>query len=149
MAKTRVGSEVRATVREHARGRCEYCRIDEQWTGHEFTLDHVAPESRGGPSTHENLAYVCIGCNVRKSNKTEAPDPVSGENTPLFNPRAQRWSDHFCWSADTRLILGLTPTGRATVLALSLNRELLIKHRDLMLTNGLHPPTERPDESSM
>ena len=46
-------------------------------------------------------------------------DPIDSEIAPLFNPRLQRWRDHFCWSADTRLILGLTPTGRATVVALS------------------------------
>jgi len=145
MAKTRFGAEIRANVRERARGCCEYCRVEEQWTGHEFTLDHVAPERRGGLSTPENLAYVCIGCNVRKSDKTEAPDPVSGVSTLLFNPRAQRWRDHFCWSADTALILGLTPTGRATVVALSLNRKLLIQHRALLIKNGLHPPVEKSE----
>ncbi len=145
MAKTRLGPEVRANVRDRAGGRCEYCRIEEQWTGHEFTLDHVAPESRGGTSRPENLAYACMGCNVRKSQKTEAPDPISGVRAPLFNPRAQRWRDHFCWSADTTVILGLTPTGRATVVALALNRELLVTHRVLMVRNGLHPPEEVPD----
>jgi hypothetical protein len=139
MAKTR------ASVRKRAAGRCEYCRIEEQWTGHEFTLDHVAPKTRGGSSTPENCAFVCMGCNVRKSNKLEALDPVSGVNAPLFNPRTQRWRDHFCWSADTTLIIGLTPTGRATVVALSLNRALLVTHRVLMIRNGLHPPGETLD----
>jgi hypothetical protein len=142
MAKARSGIEIRVRVRERARGFCEYCRIEEASTGHEFTLDHVSPESRGGPTTPENLAYACIGCNVRKSNKTHAPDPVDGETAPLFNPRLQRWSDHFCWSSDTRLILGLTPTGRATVVALSRNRPLLITYRILMTRNGMHPPIE-------
>ena len=142
MAKARPGTEIRVRVRERARGLCEYCRIEEASTGHEFTLDHVAPESRGGPTTPENLAYACIGCNVRKSNRTHARDPIDGEIAPLFNPRLQRWRDHFCWSADTRLILGLTPTGRATVVALSLNRPLLIAYRILMIRNGIHPPLE-------
>jgi len=75
MAKARAGTEVRVHVRERARGFCEYCRIEEASTGHEFTLDHVAPERRGGLATPENLAYACIGCNVRKSNQTHAPDP--------------------------------------------------------------------------
>ena len=142
MAKARPGTEIRVHVRERARGLCEYCRIDEESTGHEFTLDHVAPESRGGPTTRENLAYACIGCNVRKSNRTHAPDPIDGEIAPLYNPRLHRWRDHFCWSADTRFILGLTPSGRATIVALSLNRPLLIKYRILMIRNGLHPPSE-------
>jgi hypothetical protein len=142
MAKPRPGTEIRARVRHLARGYCEYCRIEEASTGHEFTLDHVSPESRGGPTTPENLAYACIGCNVRKSNKMHEPDPIDGEMAPLFNPRRARWSDHFCWSSDARLILGVTPTGRATVVALSLNRPLLIRYRILMIRNGMHPPRE-------
>jgi HNH endonuclease len=145
MAKARPRTEVRLRVRERARGSCEYCRINEASTGHEFTLDHVSPESRGGPTTPENLAYACIGCNVRKSNKTHAPDPIDGELAPLFNPRLERWSDHFCWSDDTRIVVGLTPTGRATVKALDLNRQLLITYRVLMIRTGIHPPIETSD----
>jgi len=85
MAKARPGADLRAHVRERARGYCEYCRIEEASTGHEFTLDHVAPESRGGLTTPETLAYACIGCNVRKSNRIGAPDPIDGEIAPLFN----------------------------------------------------------------
>ena len=148
MARTGFVAEIRANVRDRARASCEYCRIEEGWTGHEFTLDHVTPESRGGSTTPENLAYACIGCNVRKSDKTVAPDPVSGASTPLFNPRKQRWRDHFCWSADSVLILGLTPSGRATVVALALNREMLIRHRVLLIKNGLHPSLEISDSDS-
>ena len=143
MAKARPATELRVRVRERARGFCEYCRIEESFTGHEFTLDHVAPQSRGGATTLNNLAYACIGCNVRKSKKTHAPDPIGGEIAALFNPRLQRWTDHFCWSADTSLILGLTPTGRATVRALALNRPSLIAYRIVMLRNGIHPPIEK------
>jgi chromosome segregation ATPase len=38
MAKPRPRVEVRVRVRELARGFCEYCRIEEATTGHEFTL---------------------------------------------------------------------------------------------------------------
>jgi hypothetical protein len=79
---------------------------------------------------------------VRKSSKPHAPDPIDDKLAPLFNPRLQRWSDHFCWISGTRLILGLTPTGRATVVALSLNRQLLIACRILMARNGRQPPVE-------
>jgi hypothetical protein len=145
MAKAKPRADLRAHVRERARGYCEYCRIEETSTGHEFTLDHVTPESQGGPTTPENLAYACIKCNVLKSDKTVAPDPSDGKIAPLFNPRVQRWREHFCWSADTRIVLGLTPTGRATVVALSLNRPLLITYRALMIRNGIHPPIELSD----
>jgi hypothetical protein len=86
-----------------------------------------------------------MGCNVRKSNQTHAPDPIDDEMAPLFNPRLQRWRDYFCWSADTRLIFGLTPSSRATVIAVSLNRQSAIAYRTLMIRNGTHPPIETSD----
>jgi hypothetical protein len=142
MARARPRTQIRRLVRTRARGVCEYCRIEEEFTGHEFTLDHVSPQSGGRATTVANLAYACLGCNVRKSNKTHAPDPAGGEPASLFNPRQMRWSDLFCWSGDTRPILGLTPTGRATVVALELNRPSLIAFRLLMIKNGMHPPAE-------
>jgi hypothetical protein len=36
------------------------------------------------------------------------------------------WPDHFTWSENDTLIIGLTATGRATVDALRLNRKELI-----------------------
>jgi hypothetical protein len=48
---------------------------------------------------------------------------VSGEIVPLYHPRRDRWDTHFVWSDDFLLIVGLTPTGRATVATLFLNRE--------------------------
>jgi hypothetical protein len=116
-------------VRTGTRGRCEYCRIQDAFTGHEFTLDHVSPESGGGPVA--NLAYACIGRKVRKSNKTEAPDPTDGELASLSNPRQMRWRDQFCWSRDTRRIVGLSPTGRAMVAALEPNKTLEVLRQPL------------------
>lgn len=33
---------------------------------HELTCDHVTPESKGGPTTFENLQTMCKSCNSRK-----------------------------------------------------------------------------------
>lgn len=33
----------------------------------------------------------------------------------------QLWRDHFCWSEDGAEIIGVTPVGRATVVALNMN----------------------------
>jgi hypothetical protein len=40
-----------------------------------------------------------------------------------------RWSTHFAWSSDQQRILGSTPTGRATVAALRMNRPQLANLR--------------------
>jgi hypothetical protein len=46
-------------------------------------------------------------------------DPTTGQTVPLFNPRSQRWDDHFAWQGT--LLVGLTPTGRATIRVLNIN----------------------------
>jgi hypothetical protein len=57
----------------------------------------------------------------------------------LFNPRRQAWTAHFDWSEDLLEIIGLTPTGRATVAKLRLNREKARIIRSLLLDFGHHP----------
>ena len=71
---------------------------------------------------------------------TEAVDPETGISVPLFNPRTQIWAEHFSWSEDGTSIIGQTPTGRATIVALSLNRELRVRARALWVEVGWHPP---------
>lgn len=79
-------------------------------------------------------------CNGHKYNRTEAPDPTERTLVPLYNPRRQRWQDHFCWSEDYAQIIGLTPIGRATVETLKLNRMGLVNMRQVLYLIGKHPP---------
>jgi hypothetical protein len=60
----------------------------------------------------------------------------------LFNPRDQVWSDHFRWSEAGDYILGSTATGRATVIALNLNRPTLVRARQAWVAVGWHPPSD-------
>ena len=70
-------------------------------------------------------------------------DPESQIVVPLFNPRTQRWSEHFSWSVDGLRIVGLTPTGRATVAALHLADDPdAIEVRSYRIAAGWHPPTD-------
>lgn len=96
----------------------------------------------GGPTIESNLALSCQGCNNHKSNKTTAADPLTGLETTLFNPRDQVWSEHFVWSDDYTTVEGLTATGRATVIALKLNREGLVNMRWALYAILEHPPEE-------
>ena len=64
---------------------------------------------------------------------------------PLYHPRRQRWGDHFAWSDDFTRVIGLTATGRATVVLLQLNRETLINLREALVVLGQHPPEEPGD----
>jgi hypothetical protein len=62
----------------------------------------------------------------------------------LFHPRVDRWVEHFAWSDDTTLLIGTTPTGRATVEELKLNREAVVNLRRVLAGAQLHPPSEPP-----
>ncbi len=132
----------RAVV-ERAHRRCEYCQSQADYATETFAVEHICPLSRGGTSDLNNLALACSGCNGRKYNKTGAPDPADGDIAPLFNPREQQWQEHFCWSSDYTRIIGLTPTGRATVETLHMNRPSLVNMRQLLYAIGKHPPRRR------
>lgn len=147
MAEEPVPASRKRRVAEQARGTCEYCRSQERFATQPFSVEHIRPRSRGGDDSEENLAFACQGCNNHKYVKVEAADPVTGEVAPLFHPRLQSWGDHFAWSPDGTTILGLTPTGRASVEALRLNRPGLVNLRAVLFAQGLHPPPG-PDETS-
>jgi len=109
--------------------------------GATFHIEHINPQSAGGPDTDNNLALACVSCNLGKSNRVLVPDPETGQEVPLFNPRTDRWSDHFAWDEDRR-VTGLTPTGRATIAALNLNHQRRILIREAEEWFDLFPPDE-------
>jgi HNH endonuclease len=92
-------------------------------------LDHIVPESQGGPTEVGNLALCCYGCQFQKLAFEVGLDSVTKKSTPIFHPRRQRWSRHFQWSNDALQIEGLTRVGRATVLRLDLNNARQIEAR--------------------
>lgn len=58
----------RKNILTRDRNTCQYC-------GHKFnprdlTLDHIMPESRGGPYSWENLVACCQSCNRKKADQT-------------------------------------------------------------------------------
>ncbi|HEY7492482.1 MAG TPA: HNH endonuclease [Candidatus Tectomicrobia bacterium] len=103
-------------------------------------MDHIIPRSLGGSTTADKLALSCHGCNQHKPTRTAIPDPVTAALAPLFHPREHRWEEHFAWNDDFTLILGLTPTGRATIAALQLNRPGLVNLRRVLYAISEHPP---------
>jgi hypothetical protein len=127
-------------VASRAQGRCEYCQCRADCSANPFVIEHIIPVSGGGESELANLAFACPGCNGHKYNKTHASDPLDGKLVLLYHPRRQKWQDHFAWSEDLLHIVGLTPTGRATVAALQLNRPGVINLRQLLMLVGKHPP---------
>lgn len=133
---------LRQQVRDRAKGRCEYCRTSERLTGVALEVDHIIPQAQGGSATLENLCLACRRCNAHKGYRTHFPDPQTGETFPLFNPRLHRWADHFAWIDDGTRILGQTPSGRATIVALRMNDPLVVRARGLWVSAGWHPPKD-------
>ena len=140
MPRVYISANAQRAVVERAQGRCEYGQSRADYTTEPFAVEHVMPISRGGTSALDNLAFSCSGCNGHKYNRTEAPDPTERTLVPLYNPRRQRWQDHFCWDEDYAQIIGLTPIGRATVEALKMNRTGLVNMRQVLYLIGKHPP---------
>ncbi|MEA1966844.1 MAG: HNH endonuclease, partial [Thermodesulfobacteriota bacterium] len=134
--------EKRKSVAEQAKNCCEYCRSQEKFAMQSFSVEHIIPRSKGGKTVKNNLAYACQGCNAHKYNKTEEYDSVTGKISSLFNPRRQRWVDHFKWSDDFSLIIGMTPIGRVTIETLKFNRDGLVNLRKILYSTGDHPPDE-------
>ncbi|NOT56906.1 MAG: HNH endonuclease [Deltaproteobacteria bacterium] len=131
---------LRGVIAERAQYRCEYCQSPERITGGPMHVEHVFPETLGGPTTPENLAFACARCNLHKSIRTRFRDPVSGWNVSLFNPRTQGWSRHFVWTSGGLRIEGRTQSGRATINALHMNHPTIVLARSLWVGLGVHPP---------
>jgi hypothetical protein len=134
----RSGAEAARQVEMRAGGSCEYCRMHQVLQGATFHLEHILLQSRGGGSDLANLAWSCPGCNLRKSDRTEAVDSQTGGKVAFFNPRVDRWSEHFRFNEYE--IVGLTPIGRATAAALDLNQARRIMIRQAEELFDLFPP---------
>ncbi len=142
MSVTYISSALRRQISEQDRYLCCYCRTAEKIIGGEFTVDHIIPESLGGSSEAHNLCLACWRCNLIKGNRIVGSDPLSEELERSYHPVEQRWLEHFAWVKDALLVQGLTPTGRATVHALLLNRSKLVASRQLWVAADWHPPQE-------
>jgi hypothetical protein len=110
----------RNLVRRRANEEYEYCGLmQEDVPFASFHLEHIIPKQHGGNDDPSNLALACRHCNSFKGTNLSAIDPDSGSVVALFNPRVERWYDHFVREGPR--IVGLTPQGRATARLLAMN----------------------------
>jgi HNH endonuclease len=136
-----ISASTKRLVFERAKGYCEYCKLHLAYSSSPFCVEHIQPRKKSGSDSTNNLACSCMGCNGFKHTKTTAIDAETGTIVPIFNPRETPWAEHFAWDATFLNIIGLTPTGRATVSTLQLNRKALVNIRRALLLCGDHPPT--------
>lgn len=109
-------------VAQRAEHRCEYCHAPEEVFNFPFEVEHLVPRAHGGSDSLDNLALSCHACNRYKSDFEMGYDPETAQDVSLFHPRRAVWKEHFSVDFLNGHIRGLTPTGRATIMRLQMNR---------------------------
>lgn len=153
-------ARVRLAVAGRARGVCEYCLLP---TGGQFQIDHIIPPARwdtyvtgqlrgvaplparGGPDHLDNFAWCCPFCNRAKGQHVAFR--VGRRTSRLFDPRRDRWEEHFCLAHHYLFIVGVTAIGKATERALGFNDNrldgLLGARHDAVMVERYPPPWAR------
>ena len=135
-----ISKRLRERIRRQADDRCGYCLSPQKLVLGQLEIEHLVPRALGGKDDEDNLWLACRMCNGYKGKQIKAIDPQTGQPAAIFNPRNQKWSEHFQWSEDGSMIVGLTPSGRATIEALQLNNPLALIVRLEWVSAGWHPP---------
>lgn len=105
----RISAELRVAVRRRAGNRCEYCRIPEVGAFFAHEPDHIIATQHGGTT---DFALACVHCNRFKGPNIASVDPETKVTVPLFNPRTDKWTEHFYTEGGR--IIPVTPVARAT-----------------------------------
>ena len=96
-------THLRAYIRELWSHRCTYCGKAAWQSRTRFELDHVVPQSKGGPTNIGNLVWACRACNQAKADKnldaflTENPERSTAvlhrahRRNPLAAAGAMAW----------------------------------------------------------
>ncbi|MBD2194815.1 MULTISPECIES: HNH endonuclease [Calothrix] len=131
MSKTYISAALRRLVCDRANHACEYCLIPEIAVLVPHEVDHVIAEKHGGQTDETNLALACTICNKYKGSDLTSIDPSNGEIVRLYQPRHDRWYDHF--QLKDGEIQPLTAIGRVTVRLLQMNRPERVEERKVLL----------------
>lgn len=133
-----VPSKLRRLVMERARQACEYCLIAESDTVIGCQVDHAISEKHGGRTQADNLAVACACCNRAKGSDIGSIHAESQSFVRLFNPRTDRWSEHF--QLHEAIIEPLTAIGSVTLELLRLNSFECVLEREALIEAGRYPP---------
>lgn len=118
---------------------CEYCLVPAAFDRSGFEIDHVIAQSHRGMTVAGNLALACYWCNHYKGTNVAGVDPATRKIIRLFHPRLHKWSKHFAWSG--AVLGGRTDIGRTTAITLQINTALRVATRELLIAEGVFPPS--------
>jgi hypothetical protein len=138
-----MNAATRELVRTRAGNRCEYCRLSQDALPFAtFHVEHVVAQQHGGTDDPGNLALACDRCNAFKGPNLSAIDPDTRTLVTLFNPRKQRWAEHFKQQGFE--VAALTAVGRATAQLLNMNARRRVQLRESLRVE-LDPPSPSPE----
>jgi hypothetical protein len=142
MSVTYVSAELRRLVVARAGGLCEYCLIAEEDTFYGCQVDHIISEKHGGPTHEDNLSFACMFCNQAKGSDVGSIHWETGQFVRFFNPRSDRWGDHFTLVGTK--IECVTVIGAVTARILGFNTaERLLERQTLQDMNRYPSPAAR------
>ena len=95
-----------------------------------------------GSTDAANLGLACLFCNRNKGSDIASVAPNSSRLVRFFNPRIDRWSDHFRLGVDGISIIPLTEIGEATVRIFGINAGERLLERDTLREAGRYPTAE-------
>ena len=142
MSITYVSPQLRRAVIERAGNCCEYCHISQADQFFSFEVDHIIAEKHGGQTFSENLCLSCPDCNAFKGSDIASIDWETDEAlTRLFDPRRDKWDEHFRIEPTTGRLEARTAVGRVTIFLLRLNDSDRMMDRKLLINDGRYPCT--------
>jgi hypothetical protein len=131
MTRTYIAAELRRFAAERANHRCKYYLYPQEASLLACEVERLIAEKHGGPITADTLALACPYCNRFQGSDLGSLDPETRQLTPFYDPRKQRWLDHF--TLDGAAIVPQPPEGRVTVHILQRNHpDRLAEHGCLM-----------------
>jgi hypothetical protein len=135
VSRTYILKALRLLVRERARHCCEYCGYPGAFAFYSHHVDHIVSEKHGGGTYEGNLALACRSCNLNKG--SDIGTLIDGDRDPvrLYNPRYDRWKDHFILVDNS--IQPLSKIGYGTAMLLQYNHLDRILERQLLIGRGL------------
>lgn len=139
MSRVSISVQLRQFIVSRALNQCEYCLLHQNDSVARHNIDHIISLKHHGSTEADNLALACAECNYSKGTDIATIDPLGEQLVRLFNPRTDSWGDHF--EFEGAIIVGLTPSGRGTVLLLRMNEPSRVKQRAYLMATGRYPIT--------
>lgn len=132
-----ISEDLRWLVRERADSICEYCLIAQDEAFFRHQIDHIIGLKHDGATAADNLALACFLCNNNKGTDLGSIHWPTSILTRFYNPRTDRWSEHF--HLDGEVIRPLTDIGEVTARILGFNTEDRLAERCILISSGKYP----------